>query len=157
MRFPAKIYIRLPGRLKFPFVREGAHFYTSRLKHYIKLELEERKAPSKGKEAEMIKQTEARALLSGLDPSTKLIALDERGKSFGSLEFAQFLRKTLETAPKLCFVIGGAFGLAEEVLLKADHRLSLSHMTLNHELALLVLLEQLYRAFTILSGEPYHK
>ncbi len=157
MRFPAKIYIRLPGRLKFPFIREGARFYTSRLKHYIKLELEERKALPKGKEAEIIKQAEAKALLSGLDSSTKIIALDERGKNFSSLEFARFLRSSLESGPRLCFIIGGAFGLAEEVLKQAHHRLSLSPLTLNHELALLVLLEQLYRAFTILSGEPYHK
>jgi 23S rRNA (pseudouridine1915-N3)-methyltransferase len=86
-----------------------------------------------------------------------VVALDERGKTYRSEEWARWLGRALEEREALVFLLGGAYGLADSVLKQAEKRLSLSPFTFGHELALLVLMEQLYRAFTILSGEPYHK
>ncbi|NPA49625.1 MAG: 23S rRNA (pseudouridine(1915)-N(3))-methyltransferase RlmH [Thermodesulfobacteria bacterium] len=156
MRWPVKVKILIPGRVKFSFVKEGVWFYQERLKHYLPFELQEKKI-SRTKDASETKQLEGQALLKGLSPGSFKIALDERGVLWDSLTFARKLEELLTAQRELNFLIGGAFGLDEEVLKTADLKLSLSKLTLNHEIALLVLLEQLYRALTIVSGEPYHK
>ena len=96
-------------------------------------------------------------ILAALEPSFIPIALDERGKTFSSREFATFIKNHLENkARQPCFIIGGAYGLSQEVKNKCEHLISLGPMTFPHELAQTLLMEQLYRAQSILAGSPYH-
>ncbi len=155
MRWPTKVRLILPGKIKFPFVKEGVSFYQKRLNHYFSFGIEEKKVP-RGKD-QAVKEKEGEIILKALGAGGYVIALDERGKSFDSLSFARFFQDLLEKEKEIVFLIGGPFGLSEKVLQAARLRLSLSKFTLGHEIALLVLLEQLYRAASIISGEPYHK
>ena len=101
---------------------------------------------------------EAMVMLGKVPPSHKLVCLDRQGEDLGSAEFAGAISKYRDTgAPGLAFLVGGAEGLAPEVLARADLKLSLGRMTLPHGLARIVLAEQLYRAATILAGHPYHR
>ncbi len=156
MRWPTKVRILIPGKIKFSFVKDGALFYQKRLQNYLFCEIQEKRAPQ-AKNPQKAKLLEGKALLQGLSPTSFKIALDECGVLWDSLTFAKKLEKMLPLYRELNFLIGGAFGLHEEVLNNSQLKLSLSKFTLNHEIALLVLLEQLYRALSILSGEPYHK
>jgi len=158
MRWPTSIKIICPWRVKSNFIKEGVSFYTKRVQRYTPFALEERRpGKPRGLRPEDVKMAEAKVLLAGVSTQALVVALDERGKSFRSKDWAQWLLRVLEERTEVVFLLGGAYGLAPEVLHRADLSLSLSSFTLGHELALLVFLEQLYRAFTILSGEPYHK
>ncbi len=157
MRWPTHIKILCPWRIKKAFIKEGVSFYAQRIRHYAPFALEEKRVPKAKGRVEDIKEAEAKVLLASLSPRALVIALDERGRSFRSEEWARWLLRALEEREEVSFLLGGAYGLAPQVLNRADLRLSLSPFTLGHEIALLVFLEQLYRAFTILSGEPYHK
>jgi 23S rRNA (pseudouridine1915-N3)-methyltransferase len=124
--------------------------YASRLKHYARLELVELKAkPSRAAEAE--------DLLARVGPTDCLVALDERGQALDSPGLAAWLGKAQREAKDVVVVVGGDEGLDPSVLARAALVLSLSKMTLPHRLARVVIAEQLYRAFTLLRGEPYHK
>lgn len=103
------------------------------------------------------KAAEAEAILGRLKPQDWLVAMDERGKQLDSVELSRYMAKAQTGAKDLLFVIGGDEGLDDSVRQAAHLTLSLSRMTLPHRLARLVLVEQIYRAFTILKGEPYHK
>ncbi len=131
--------------------------YAKRLKWKLELkELELRNA--KNLSATQVKEGEGALILQALKPSSKLIALDEHGKEFSSQNFAKlFLESALRGESDLTFVIGGANGLASEVLKKSSLQLSLGQMTLPHMLARVILIEQIYRAETIISGHPYHR
>ncbi len=157
MRFPTKLKIILPWHVKTSFIKQGVDFYALRIKRYTHLEIIEKKIKFKDKNIEKTKEVEGKALLSAISSKEYLIALDENGRKLNSIELAKFLQDLLESRSEIVFLIGGAFGLSKEVLKKVHFKLSLSSLTMEHELALLVLMEQLYRAFTILSGEPYHK
>ncbi len=137
-----------------PAVRE----YASRLAHYTRFELIElpEAGGRKGRTGDA-KTAEAEALLACRKPRDLLVALDERGKPLDSVEFSRYVGRAQDNAKDLLLVIGGDEGLDERVRQSADLVLSLSRMTLPHRLARLVLVEQLYRAFTLLKGEPYHK
>ena len=103
-----------------------------------------------------VKKIEGERLLKKLKEGDRVIALSEDGESFGSVEFSKTLERTLSGVSKrLVFVTGGSYGLGEAILKRAETKLSLSAMTLPHELARLVIAEQVYRAFTIIRGEPY--
>ena len=96
-------------------------------------------------------------ILKHIDSIDKVILLDEKGKSFSSIDFSNLLnQKLLDSTKKLVFVIGGAFGFSEEVYKRANSKISLSKMTFSHQMIRLIFKEQLYRAFTILKGEKYH-
>ncbi|MBX5483000.1 MAG: 23S rRNA (pseudouridine(1915)-N(3))-methyltransferase RlmH [Myxococcaceae bacterium] len=123
--------------------------FAQRLKHYTKLELVE--LPESGK------KDEAKAILGRLRPNESLIALDERGRQLTSVELAKRLERAQLQSKDLCFVIGGDDGLDESVRQKAELVWSLGRLTLPHRLARAVVMEQLYRGFTILRGEPYHR
>ncbi|OAG28327.1 23S rRNA (pseudouridine(1915)-N(3))-methyltransferase RlmH [Thermodesulfatator autotrophicus] len=155
MRWPNTLKVVIPGKLKFSFIKDGVSFYEKRLKNYINFSLEERKVV-KARVPDLIKQNEGKALLLGTEKAF-IIALDERGKEFSSREWAKHLGNILEREREIHFLIGGAYGHSREVLEKAHLKLSLSKLTLGHEIAVLVLCEQIYRALSILSGEPYHK
>ncbi|MBQ7194627.1 MAG: 23S rRNA (pseudouridine(1915)-N(3))-methyltransferase RlmH [Bacteroidales bacterium] len=153
-----KITLLTVGRTDVKWVREGLDLYVSRLKHYIPFELveiPELKNASALRE-EQIKEKEGQLILEKLKPSAEVILMDEHGKEFRSVEFASFLEKKMAAGRDLVFVIGGAYGFSEAVYARADSRISLSRMTFSHQMVRTIFAEQLYRAFTILRGEPYH-
>ena len=103
------------------------------------------------------KDTEGHSILSAIDSRDYVVLLDERGKEFTSREFAAYVdKKTLSLPGNLVFVIGGPYGFSQEVYDRANDKISLSRMTFSHEMVRLFFVEQLYRAMTILRGEPYH-
>ena len=152
-----KIRIIAVGKLKNVFFKQAAEHYSARIKHHWQLEeINPRDAEAALPTAEAIKQ-EGVAILNSLRPNDIPICLDERGKEFSSREFADFLNNISENqAFYPTFIVGGAFGLSEEVKKKAKHKIALSRMTFPHELARVLLLEQLYRADAILRNSPYH-
>jgi 23S rRNA (pseudouridine1915-N3)-methyltransferase len=146
------------GRLRDPSLRGACDEYMSRIRRYLPFVTDEtRDAGRKDAGAEVGRRAEAQALLRLIGSSDIVVALTRVGEAVTSEGLAQRLEAWLADTRDVCFVIGGAHGLADSVLERADVRLSLSTFTLPHELARLVLLEQLYRACTILRGEPYHK
>jgi 23S rRNA (pseudouridine1915-N3)-methyltransferase len=130
--------------------------YESRAARYWPLDIREVKAPAGGKDADSARDTESERLFVAAGDAV-LIVCDERGKSFTSREFADWMQKQREAARDVAFVIGGAFGVNDDMRRRAKQLLALAPWTLPHELSRLVLAEQLYRAGTILKGEPYHK
>ncbi|MCH7533479.1 MAG: 23S rRNA (pseudouridine(1915)-N(3))-methyltransferase RlmH [Gemmatimonadetes bacterium] len=147
------------GKVKGPLAPVVAE-YERRAARYWKLEVEEVDAGARlgSQDSEAVMTAEAGRLLARVPDELELIALTRGGKEMGSEELSGYLQeRALRSAAGVAFVIGGAHGLAQDVLTKARRRLSLSAMTLPHEVARLVLAEQLYRAGTIARGEPYHK
>lgn len=146
------------GRTVVPWVRQGLDEYVSRLGHYVPFEVKEipeLKGVSSLSEAQ-IKEKEGALILKAAGQA-EIILLDEKGVEYRSVEFAEALRKRLAHATRdLAFVVGGAYGFSAEVYAKASGKISLSKMTFNHQMVRMVFAEQLYRAFTILKGEPYH-
>lgn len=139
-----------------PPLAEAITAFERRIGHYFDYEAWEIGA-AKG-EADEVLRREGRALLDRLPEHFRVFALTRDGRRWGSRELADQLDQlAIYGPPGAAWVIGGAFGLSEEVLAAADNRVSLSDFTMPHELARLVLVEQLYRAGTILRGEPYHK
>ena len=132
--------------------------YQQRLKHYVPFELvvipDVKNAKSLSEE--QLKTAEGSAILSALTPSMEVILLDEHGREFRSIEFANFLQKKMGSGRDLTLVIGGAYGFSKEVYDRADGKISLSKMTFSHQMIRLMAIEQIYRAMTILRGEPYH-
>lgn len=141
------------------FVESGLKIYLDRLKHYHKISWEELPDIKKidRKNIELLKQKEGELILSKLEPTETLILLDEGGKELSSVKFAQWLNKKLiHSGGNLVFVIGGAYGFSSDVYGRSVEKLSLSQMTFSHQIIRVIFSEQLYRAFTILRGEPYH-
>jgi 23S rRNA (pseudouridine1915-N3)-methyltransferase len=132
--------------------------YMQRLKHYVPFEfvvlpdLKNAKALSE----EQVKAAEGEAVLRFLTPSMDVVLLDEHGKEFRSVEYAEWLQKKMSSGRDLTLVIGGPYGFSPAVYARADGKLSLSQMTFSHQMIRLMAIEQLYRAMTILRGEPYH-
>lgn len=133
--------------------------YQKRLSYYIRFELDI--LPDiknvKNLSEQQQKEKEGELILSKLAPADFLILLDENGKAFGSIEFADELQKKMNAGIKtLVFVIGGPYGFSEAVYQKAQQKISLSKMTFSHQMVRLFFIEQVYRGFTILRNEPYH-
>ena len=132
--------------------------YRERLKHYIPFELvvvpdiKNAKALSE----EQVKTAEGEAILSRLTPSMEVILLDEHGREFRSMEFADYLQKKMGSGRDLTLVIGGPYGFSPAVYSRADGKISLSQMTFSHQMIRIMAIEQIYRAMTILRNEPYH-
>jgi len=151
------------GKLKEKYLKQGIDEYLKRLSSYAKIEIMEvsdEKAPEElsAVEMEQVKQKEGERILSKLHPDTYVIALAIDGKQKSSEELADSLDKLATYGKsKIAFVIGGSLGLSSEVLQRADERLSFSKMTFPHQLMRLILVEQVYRAYRINRGEPYHK
>lgn len=154
-----KITLLTVGKTDMSWVKEGLEMYRSRLVHYIPFsvtEIPELKGTSSLSPAQ-IKEKEGERILAALKTSDDVILLDEHGKKYRSLEFASFLEKKMTTGGKdIVFIIGGAYGFCEKVYERANSMLSLSDMTFSHQMVRTVFAEQLYRAFTIMRGEPYH-
>ena len=133
--------------------------YQKRLGFYIKFEFEiiQDIKNSKNLTEDQQKQKEGELILSKLNTTDVLILLDENGKQMDSVSFSNYLQKHMNSGIKqLVFVIGGPYGFSPEVFEKAQGKLSLSKMTFSHQMVRLFVIEQLYRAFTILRNEPYH-
>ncbi|QQZ09425.1 23S rRNA (pseudouridine(1915)-N(3))-methyltransferase RlmH [Heyndrickxia vini] len=151
------------GKLKEKYLKQGIEEYLKRLTAYAKVEIIEvpdEKAPEILSEIEMeqVKQKEGERILAKIHPDAHVIALAIQGKMKTSEELADGIDK-LGTygKSKIAFVIGGSLGLSDEVMKRANESLSFSKMTFPHQLMRLVLVEQVYRAFRIMRGEPYHK
>lgn len=152
-----KVIVAAVGRPRNAALAAAIEHYEGRASRYWPLEVREvREENARGASVEVVREKEARRLAERVEGAT-LVACDERGKTMTSAAFAAFLQDARERARDLAFVIGGAYGLAESLRARAQTKLALAPWTLPHELARLVLAEQLYRAGTILRGEPYHK
>lgn len=138
---------------------EATQRYLKRLKHYIPFEsitLPDVKNTKTMTEARQ-KEAEGAQILSAVTARDFVVLLDERGKEFTSREFAAYIdRRTVSMAGNLVFVVGGPYGFSDAVYDRANDKISLSRMTFSHEMVRLFFVEQLYRAMTILRGEPYH-
>jgi 23S rRNA (pseudouridine1915-N3)-methyltransferase len=151
------------GKLKEKYLKQGIDEYLKRLSAYAKveiIELADEKAPENLSEADMVivKDKEGRRILDKISDDTHVIALAIEGKQKSSEEFAANLdRLATYGKSKVAFVIGGSLGLSKEVMKRSNESLSFSKMTFPHPLMRLVLVEQIYRAFRINRGEPYHK
>jgi 23S rRNA (pseudouridine1915-N3)-methyltransferase len=153
-----RIRIHAVGRVRDPALREVCERYVGRVRRYRHLDVREvRDSGRPDAEADEARRIEANAILKAVDASDRVVALTRTGRALTSRELARQLDRWQSEARDVGFVVGGAHGLGDAVLRRADFELSLSAFTLPHELARLVLLEQVYRACTILRGEPYHK
>lgn len=154
-----KIRLLVVGKTQMPFVKQGEDEYLKRLKHYAPVVCDvipDVKKP-KNRTKEELKKLEGERILSAIEATDTLILLDENGKSYSSKKFSSFLQeKMLYGSKRLVFVIGGAYGFSSEVYNRAQGKISLSPMTFSHQMVRVIFLEQLYRAFTIIKGEPYH-
>ncbi len=147
------------GKTDNPALQQLISTYEKRLSYYINFELQLlpdiKNSKSLSEEQQKIKEGEL--ILSYVEPSHHLILLDERGKEYTSIAFADELQKKMNTGIKqLTFVIGGPYGFSQAVYQRANNKLSLSKLTFSHQMIRLFFVEQLYRAFTILRNEPYH-
>ena len=158
-----RINIVCVGKIKEKYLKFGIDEFKKRLSKYCKLEiieLEDEKAPENLSDKEMliIKEKEGKKILSKIKDNSYVIALAIDGKNLSSEELAQTINKLgVRGVSNITFVIGGSLGLSDEVLSRADYKLSFSKMTFPHQLMRLILLEQVYRAYRINNGEPYHK
>lgn len=146
------------GKSKYSSYEQLVDLYSTRNKHYTRHEIISIKEP-KGKftNPEDLKQKEAELLLSKINTADYVVLLDERGKQLSSIELSEFLQKRMNVScPRLVLIIGGAYGVHTTVMERADFIWSLSKLTLTHDMARVLLIEQVYRAYTILKGEKYH-
>lgn len=157
------IRIVVVGKIREKFIQEGIKEYSKRLSRYVKLEIlevDDEKAPENlsEKEMEIVKNKEGERILSKIPSNTYVVSLAIDGKNLSSEELSRKIDDLgLEGIGDITFIIGGSLGISEEVLRRSDFKLSFSRMTFPHQLMRLILLEQIYRAFKISKGEPYHK
>lgn len=137
---------------------EAAQIYYKKINHYYGFERKALKSRGMGREdREQKKALESKMLLDAIQPNAVIILLDEKGKSYSSEAFSKLLVSNIEGGKKnIQFVVGGAFGVSEDLQRKANYKISLSPMVMNHFVAQIVLMEQIYRALTIWKGIPYH-
>jgi 23S rRNA (pseudouridine1915-N3)-methyltransferase len=154
-----KITFLTVGKTDETYLKEGIDKYVKRLKHYTRLSIVEidelKNARSLSQEQQKAKEREQ--ILKKISPLDHLILLDENGMQLSSQQFAAYIdKKALGSADHLVFVVGGPYGFDRAVYDRANDKISLSAMTFSHQMVRLFFVEQLYRAFTILKGEPYH-
>lgn len=132
--------------------------YQKRLTHYIPFALQviPEIKNTKALTPEQQKQAEGELILRTVAPNTKMILLDEHGKEFRSIEYAEYLQKVMLSGQDMVVVVGGPYGFSDAVYQRANGKISLSKMTFSHQMVRLFFVEQTYRAMTILRGEPYH-
>ena len=153
-----RVLVAAVGRPKHRDIAAAIADYERRAARYWPLELREvREEPARGRSADAVRSREGERLLAAAGLPGALVACDAEGTLMRSAEFAGWLRELRDGGRDVAFVIGGAYGLSEEVRTRSTRLLALARWTLPHELARLVLAEQLYRAGTIWRGEPYHK
>ncbi|WP_373214909.1 23S rRNA (pseudouridine(1915)-N(3))-methyltransferase RlmH [Ruminococcus sp. 5_1_39BFAA] len=158
-----EIRILSVGKIKEKYLNDGIAEYAKRLGRYCKLsfiQVADEKTPDKASDAlnRQIRQIEGERLLKHIREQDYVIALAIEGKMLDSVELSGLLaRLGVEGKSSIDFVIGGSLGLSEEVLARADYKLSFSRMTFPHQLMQMILLEQIYRGYRIMNNEPYHK
>lgn len=158
-----KITIICVGKVKEKFYRDAIEEYAKRLSKYCKLEIVEvtdEKTPDKASmvEEEQIKEKEAQRILAKIKPDSYVCTLEIMGKEMTSVALSEWIEKNaINGNSHICFVIGGSLGLHSSVLNRSQFSLSFSKMTFPHQLMRVILTEQIYRAFRIMNGEPYHK
>ena len=154
-----KITLLTVGKTDKDWVKQGLDIYVSRLKHYIPfsiVEIPELKNVS-SLSKDQIKSREGELILKNLRPTDDVILMDEHGKQYTSVELARTIQEKISyTGKDIVFIIGGANGFSPEVYARANSKISLSKMTFSHQMVRAIFAEQLYRAFTIMRGEPYH-
>ncbi|MBJ6724807.1 23S rRNA (pseudouridine(1915)-N(3))-methyltransferase RlmH [Geomesophilobacter sediminis] len=151
-----KLKVLWVGKTQEPWVRAGIDEYSGRIKRYLPLEIQEARE-EKGGVPQVMRERECERLAKILPKGGRLVLLDERGDALTSPEFANFIGKNRDQGTSdLVFAIGGAYGFTDEFRSRAHKTISLSKMTLTHQMVRVFLLEQIYRGFTILNGEPYH-
>ncbi len=147
------------GKTDEDFYAQAMEIFRKRLSHYLPFDMEfvpDVKNTKNLSEKEQ-KNLEGEALLNRIQQGDYVVLLDDKGNQYSSVEFSRFIEKKLYSVPKrLIFVVGGPYGFPDEVYRRANEKLSLSRMTFTHQMVRLVFVEQLYRAMTILNGEPYH-
>ena len=154
-----KITLLTIGKTDDAYILEGIDKYLKRLKHYIKFEIQiiPDLKKTKNLSEEEQKNKEAELFLKNIQNTDYVVVLDERGTELSSLQFADFLNKRMiASVPNLIFLVGGPYGFDQSIYQRANYKISLSKMTFSHQMIRLFFVEQVYRAFTILKGEPYH-
>ena len=153
-----KILLLVVGKTTDSRLQSLIEEYQQRLKHYVPFEFvvipDIKNAKSLSEE--QLKAAEGEAIMRTLTPSMDVILLDEHGREFRSVEYADWLQKKMGAGKDLTLVIGGAYGFSKAVYERANGKISLSQMTFSHQMIRLMAIEQIYRAMTILRGEPYH-
>ncbi len=154
-----KILFLVIGKTDERYLEEGIQKYIKRLEHYVSFEM--KVIPDiknrKNLSEEQQKKLEGELILSNVNVSDELVLLDENGKTFSSVSFSQWIDRQQNIGNKrIIFVVGGPYGFSKEVYEKSKAKISLSEMTFSHQMIRLIFVEQLYRAFTIIKGEPYH-
>lgn len=154
-----KITFIIVGKTEDAYLKEGIDKYLKRLKHYVKFEIAEipELKNTKALTPEQQKAKEAELIIKKLSVTDHVILLDENGIQLSSPQFAAYIdKKALGSVSNLVFIVGGPYGFDNSVYQRANDKLSLSRMTFSHQMVRLFFVEQVYRAFTIMKGEPYH-
>ena len=153
-----KTILILVGKTTDKHFQAGISDYVDRISHYMPFELSviPELKNTKSLSEDQQKAAEGELILKQIQPSDTVVLLDEHGRELRSIEFARWLEQKRNTARRLVFVIGGPYGFSPAVYARAQEQLSLSKMTFSHQMVRTIFAEQLYRAFTILRGEPYH-
>lgn len=154
-----KICLWVIGKTDAAYIRAGIEEYTKRLVHYVPFEF--KVFPdvkfSKNMSESLQKEKEGEMLLQQMQSGDYVILLDEKGKTYSSVSFSEFIaQKMLTGIKRLIFVIGGPYGFSDSVYQRGNDKLSLSAMTFSHQMVRMIFAEQLYRAMTLIKGEPYH-
>ncbi|MDD6209697.1 MAG: 23S rRNA (pseudouridine(1915)-N(3))-methyltransferase RlmH [Bacteroidales bacterium] len=154
-----KIVLVVVGKTDAEYIRDAVAVYEKRLLHYIPYEMEV--IPdiknTKNLTEEQQKEKEGEQISKIIQSGDYVVLLDEKGKEFTSLKFAEYIEKKMHTVPRrLVFVIGGPYGFSSAVYALASEKIALSKMTFSHQMIRMIFIEQLYRAMTILNNEPYH-
>jgi 23S rRNA (pseudouridine1915-N3)-methyltransferase len=154
-----KIQLICIGKTDEPYIIQGIDKYLSRLKHYISFKMTVIPDVKNAKHLSTTEQKsqEAKLILKHITSADWVVLLDERGEQYSSKNFSNFLnKKAISSVQQVIFVIGGPYGFDESVYARANQQMSLSKMTFSHQMVRLFFVEQVYRAYTILKGEPYH-
>lgn len=153
-----KITLLVVGKTTDSHIETLIQEYQKRLTHYLPFTLQviPELKNTKALTSEQQKQAEGELILRTITPTTDLILLDEHGKEYRSIEFADYIQKRMSSGRDVVFVVGGPYGFSEAVYQRANGKISLSKMTFSHQMVRLFFVEQIYRAMTILRGEPYH-
>mgnify|MGYP000989706152 CR=1 FL=1 len=154
-----KICLYIVGKTKNSGIEKEINEFKRRIEHYVKFEINTIIEPRERKNysLEQIKKSESELILAKIEKSDFVVLLDERGKEYTSNEFASFIQLKMNSGiKKVVFIIGGAYGFGEDVYKRANELVALSKLTFSHQIVRLIFIEQLYRAFTIIKGEPYH-
>ena len=153
-----KITLLVVGKTTDSHIEILVQEYQKRLSHYVPFALQviPELKNTKALTSEQQKQAEGELILRTITPATDFILLDEHGKEYRSIEFADYIQKRMSSGRDVVFVVGGPYGFSEAVYQRANGKISLSKMTFSHQMVRLFFVEQIYRAMTILRGEPYH-